>query len=221
MNRFFRFFVFVLFFFFFSLPISFSSEYQSIPNHSFQGLSLVNSWKSMRDERIVKQDLDHSCGAASLATILGEYYGLSVTEREILEAMDKKDMRASFDDMASVLLKYGFRGIGYAVSFEQLTSLKIPVVVYTKHRKDDHFSVLRGISNDTVWLADPSLGNRTYSRHQFIEMWQTRADPKLQGKILAIVPLKQQVQNVGSFFTNQPRRQTAQAVQQQGYRITP
>ena len=32
------------------------------------------------------------------------------------------------------------------------------MVVYIKVRKDDHFSVLRGISGNMVWLADPSLG---------------------------------------------------------------
>ena len=53
-------------------------------------------------------------------------------------------MRA-FDDMANVLSGMGFRGVGYAASFDQLTKLRIPVIVYTKHRKDDHFSVLRGI----------------------------------------------------------------------------
>jgi len=181
----------------------------------------VKSWKTIRDSQVVKQDLDYSCGAASLATILNEYYGLSVTEEKILKIMNKEDMRASFDDMANALLKLGFRGVGYAASFEQLTKLKIPVIVYTKHRKDDHFSVLRGISTDTVWLADPSLGNRTYSRYQFLEMWETREDSELKGKILAIIPMSHKKQNVNDFFTNHPKRQTAQTIQQLVFRSTP
>lgn len=71
-----------------------------------------------------------------------------------------------------------------------------------------------------MWLADPSLGNRTYSRYQFLEMWETREDSELKGEILAIIPLSQEVQSVNDFFTNQPRRQTAQAVQQQVFRNT-
>lgn len=181
----------------------------------------IKSWKTLRDFQVVKQDLDYSCGAASLATILNEYYDQTVTEEEILKIMAKEDMRASFDDMASALKELGFRGVGYAVSFEQLTRLKIPVIVYTKHRKDDHFSVLRGINKDTVWLADPSLGNRTYSQYQFLEMWETRDDSELKGKILAVIPLNEEVQSVNDFFTNQPRRQTAQAVQQQVSRSVP
>jgi hypothetical protein len=52
-------------------------------------------------------------------------------------------------------------------------------------------------------------------------MWETREDSELKGKILAIIPLSQEVQSVNDFFTNQPRRQTAQAVQQQAFRNTP
>jgi len=181
----------------------------------------IKSWKTLRDFQVVKQDLDYSCGAASVATVLNEHYGLSVTEEEILKIMDKEDMRASFEDMANALKELGFRGVGYAASFEQLTKLKIPVIVYTKHRKDDHFSVLRGINSDTVWLADPSLGNRTYSRYQFLEMWETRENSELKGKILAVIPLSQEVQSVNGFFTNQPRRQTAQAAQQKAFRSIP
>lgn len=206
-----------------SLLVSFSvraSDAAYVNSYNLRGSIPINSWKTMRDTEIVKQDLDYSCGAASLATILSEYYGLSVTEEEILKIMDKEDMRASFDDMANALKELGFRGVGYAASFEQLTKLKIPVIVYTKHRRDDHFSVLRGINSDTVWLADPSQGNRTYSRYQFLEMWETREDSELKGKILAIIPLDQEVQSVSDFFTSQPRRQTAQAVQQQVFRNT-
>jgi len=45
----------------------------------------------------------------------------------------------SIEDAAA---KFGFKAQGYAATYEQLTKLKAPVVVYLKHRKDDHFSVL-------------------------------------------------------------------------------
>lgn len=136
----------------------------------------VKNWKTLRDAQVVKQDLDYSCGAASLATLLNYFYGQDLTEEALLKAMDKGDGRASFEDMARALPQFGFRAQGFAASWEQLARLKMPVVVYVKHRKNDHFTVLRGISGDTAWLADPSLGNRTYSKAQFLEMWQTRGD---------------------------------------------
>lgn len=184
----------------------------------------IQSWKTLRDARIVKQDLDYSCSAASLATLLNEFYGQSVTEEALLKAMDKGDLRASFEDMQKALPQFGFKAQGFAASYEQLMRLKAPVVVYLKHRKDDHFSVLRGIDENTVWLADPSLGNRTYSKAQFLEMWQTRGDKdnaELAGKFLAVLPNKEGISAGDDFFTKTPHRQSAQATQQLGFRNIP
>jgi predicted double-glycine peptidase len=184
----------------------------------------IQSWKTRRDARIVKQDLDYSCSAASLATMLNEFYGQSVTEEALLKAMDKGDLHASFKDMQKALPQFGFKAQGFAASYEQLMRLKAPVVVYLKHRKDDHFSVLRGIDENTVWLADPSLGNRTYSREQFLSMWQTRVDKdnvELAGKFLAVLPINADAQSVRDFFTKAPQRQSAQAIQQLSFRNTP
>lgn len=197
---------------------------QTIPDgavlgtHSAAGRLSVRSWKSLRDDRIVKQDLDYSCGAASLATLLGQFYGKHLSEEILLRAMDKGDDRASFDDMAKALPRFGFKAQGFAANWEQLVQLRIPVIVYLKYRKDDHFSVLRGIDNDTVWLADPSQGNRTFSKEQFLEMWLTRK-PKdrnahLHGKFLAVIPVSQDFAGQTGFFTRQVSRQTKGALQQ-------
>lgn len=192
-----------------------------VASHSAAGLIPVKSWKRLRDEGVVKQDLDYSCGAASLATLLNGYYGLNVTEEALLKAMDQGDGRASFEDMARALSGYGFKARGFAASWEQLARLRMPVIVYVKHRKDDHFSVLRGIDGETVWLADPSLGNRTYSREQFLEMWRTRADKAdamLAGKFLAVLPAGMESRPAAAYFSRSPRRQSAPAVEQLAFR---
>ncbi|MFC5920140.1 C39 family peptidase [Neisseria weixii] len=169
----------------------------------------VQSWKEKRDFNIVKQDLDFSCGTASVATLLNNFYGQKLTEEEVLEKMDKTRERASFEDMQRILPE----AKGYALTFEQLTALKIPVIVYLKYRKDDHFSVLRGVSDDTVLLADPSLGHVSMSRAQFLDAWKTR-EGDLSGKILAVLPKGAEIQSNAAFFTRQPKRQTEFAVTQ-------
>jgi predicted double-glycine peptidase len=188
--------------------------------HAAHTVSLGKSWKAFRDDKIVKQDLDYSCGAASLATLLNSFYGQEVTEKALLNAMNKGDNRASFEDMARILPQFGFRAEGFAASWEQLVRLKIPVVVYVQHGKDDHFTVLRGLNGDTVWLADPSLGNRTYSRQQFLAMWQTRTSSNnaLAGKFLAVLPDSPSVTPRDGFFTKFPRRQSASAAGQLTFR---
>ena len=197
-----------------SLPSSSPTESALLITYSAWGSVPVQSWKTLRDERIVKQDLDFSCGAASLATLLNSFYGQNVTEEALLKAMDKGNGRASFEDMARALPQFGFRAQGFAASWEQLTRLKMPVVVYVKNRKQDHFSVLRGISGDTVWLADPSLGNRTFSREQFLTLWETRsgANDGLAGKFLAVLPVQGNTHARNDFFSRTPRRQSSPAL---------
>jgi len=183
---------------------------------SLAGSIGVKSWKALRDERVVKQDWDHSCSAASLVTLLNEYYGQTVTEMDLLKVMDIGDGRASFEDMQRALSQFGFRAIGVAASYDQLVKLTMPVIVYLEHRKTEHFSVLRGIDEKTVWLADPSLGNRTYSRWQFMDMWKTRTgateNVELKGKILLMFPADGEAHSPSDFFTKTPRRQTDLAV---------
>ncbi len=187
-----------------------------------QGTVPVRNWKTLRDAAVVKQDKDYSCGAAALASLLNAHYGQHLTEEQLLRAMDKGDARASFEDMARVLPQFGFRGVGFAASYEQLSQLKAPVVVYLKLRKSEHFAVLRGIDAHTVWLADPSLGNRSYSREQFLALWQTRSDAQLAGRLLAVLPLQAEATPVqGGFFTRTPLRQSATAVATLAHRQIP
>ncbi|MGF1547694.1 MAG: C39 family peptidase [Thiotrichales bacterium] len=87
----------------------------------------VKSWKTLRDARVVKQDLDYSCGAASLATVLSEFYGESITEDEVMHAMEGDGM-TSFKDLAHVAWLYGYEGKGLALDFEKLKTLKIPAI---------------------------------------------------------------------------------------------
>lgn len=175
----------------------------------------VQSWKDLRDKGIVKQDLDYSCGAASIATLINQQYGQNVSEEKVLDFMiqlGQEEGMASFADMQAVLPHLGFRGEGFAVSFAQLARLRAPVIVYLSYRSNDHFSVLRGIDNDTVLLADPALGHVSLHRDQFLQAWQTRKDD-LAGKILAVVPLDAAKASVTDFFTTAPVRQSEAAMQ--------
>lgn len=165
----------------------------------------IKSWKSLRDARVVKQDLDYSCGAASIATVLTEYYQRKTSEREVLELLIQltgKQGRASFAGMASILPKLGFRAVGLATTWDKLVELKIPVIIYVRQRKEDHFTVISGIDKQRVRLSDSSLGNRVLTRGQFKEIWETREEEGLEGKMLAILPADQSIgiKRDGSFF---------------------
>lgn len=165
---------------------------------AISGTMPIRSSKSLRDAQIVKQASDHSCGAASLATLL-QFYGEQRSEKDLMQAMNQDDSAASFEDMAIALKQFGFVAEGIALSFEQLVQLQIPVIAYLKPERGDHFTVIRGVSPSHVWLGDPSWGNRVLTKARFLEMWHTRGDPTLIGKILVVQPNKPRTLSDGAF----------------------
>lgn len=106
--------------------------------------------------------------------------------------MALSDVMASFSDLATVSQKYGFIAKGFTTNYDTLSKLKIPAIVYLNHKRSDHFSVVRAIDNDRVYLSDSSWGNRVLSKKQFEQMWHTNNDPNLQGKVLLILPSNEQ-----------------------------
>lgn len=196
----------------------------SVANSAYAGFAMmslatefaplpVRSWKSMRDEKIVKQALDFSCGSASLATLLNGQYGESLSENDLLKALDQGEKKASFSDMARVLPTFGYKAQGFASDWSQLSQLRIPVVVYLKYRGQDHFSVIRGIDSTSVWLADSSFGNRILSRKEFLDMWYTREtlrdnEPEggPQGKFLVVLPIQKREIDREYFSRSLPNR---------------
>lgn len=178
-----------------------------LANASDESPATFLSLNAMKNSGVVKQASDNSCGAASIATLLSSFYGVKITEDDFLHAMAKTDGKASFEDMQLALPKFGFKGIGYLTTYDQLVKLQLPVIVHLKNEDNEHFSVLRGISESGVRLADPSLGNRFISKSQFLPIWQTsrrkeKGDMAL-GRFMAILPLDGRKPLNPEFFSKQ------------------
>ena len=150
-------------------------------------LSTKTTWKDIKDSQLTKQDVDYSCGASSLSTILTYFYQHPKTEQQILDDMALDDVMASFADLASVSEKYGYTARGMMMDYETLAKIKIPAIVYVNHKRSDHFSVVRAIDKQNVYLSDSSWGNRTLTRKQFERLWLT-TDNHTSGKVLLILP---------------------------------
>lgn len=162
----------------------------------------ITDWNSQKNKNVVKQNFDFSCGASSLSTIFNHFYQSPISEQKILQDMNKTDGMATFLDMAKIINSYGFKAQGLATNYHTLMQLKIPVVVYLNHRRNDHFSVLRAATATHVYLADSSWGNRRLSRQQFEQMWHTRNDAALAGRILMVLPqTAAQQQHINAAFT--------------------
>jgi predicted double-glycine peptidase len=136
---------------------------------------------SLRDipfRTVVRQQFDYSCGSAALATLLSHHYKVKVTEAEVFRAMyesgDQAKIREfgfSLLDMKRYLEARGMAADGYRASFEQLSAAKAPALVVVKIGNYRHFVVVKGVRGGKVLVGDPALGLKTYSRREFMQMW--------------------------------------------------
>ena len=140
----------------------------------------VKTFKEIREENIVPQTSDYSCGPASLATLLSYYFEDEVTEREIinflLRTTNLKKVRAmkgfSLLDLKNFAKQRGYKVTGYKMDLEFLVNLDSPVLVPVNIKDYSHFIVFRGIKGGRVFIADPALGNLTIKVERFLKIWQ-------------------------------------------------
>jgi predicted double-glycine peptidase len=139
----------------------------------------VRSLMDLRDDRLVRQQWDLSCGAAVVATLLTYQLGAPVTERQaalgMLRAGDVQLIRArlgfSLLDLKRFAASRGFEAEGYGdLTLDELVAMApaaAPMLVFGF----GHFVVVRGRIGDRLLLADPAFGNRTITVQEFLKSW--------------------------------------------------
>ena len=137
--------------------------------------------KQLRNQYVVRQQFDYSCGAAALATLMTYYFGDETSERNILDLLkagltpdeleDKKKRGFSLLDLRRVAQTKGYQAAGFKLTSEQLKRLATPVIVFLQPFDYKHFAVLRGIDRGRVFLADPARGNLRMSMGRFLTEW--------------------------------------------------
>jgi predicted double-glycine peptidase len=136
----------------------------------------------LRDNDLVRQQWDLSCGAAVVATLLTYQLGSPVTEREaalgMLRAGDAQLVRArlgfSLLDLKRFAASRGFEAEGFGdLSLDDLLAMA-PAVAPTSVFGFGHFVIVRGRQGDRLLIGDPAFGNRTISVEEFLEAWPSR-----------------------------------------------
>jgi uncharacterized protein len=138
--------------------------------------------KELRDQYVVKQRLDYSCGAAALATLLRYYFGEPTSEAEILRLIvaqlspDERRLKEtrgfSLLDLKRAAEALGYQAAGFKLGVEDLARLAAPVIVFIEPLDYKHFAVLRGLSGGRVFLADPARGNVRMTVGRFLGEWE-------------------------------------------------
>jgi predicted double-glycine peptidase len=142
----------------------------------------VRSLLELRNDKLVRQHWDLSCGAAAVATLMTYQLGAPVTEREaalsMLHASDARLVRArlgfSLLDLKRFAASRGFVAAGYGdLGLDELVALA-PVIAPIRLRGFGHFVIVRGRSGDRLLLGDPAFGNRTMTAQTFEQAWTSR-----------------------------------------------
>ena len=149
-------------------------------DHRFR--QYVWSYKALKEQNVVLQKYDFSCGAASLATVLQYFWGDYVTEKEILQEMvaqmsvvelkDRMENGLTMTDLRRVAVKLGYEAAIGTLEYDKLEESKVPLIVGISPKGFDHFVVYRGTDGFYVYLADPVRGNIRIPGYEFAQQWQ-------------------------------------------------
>ncbi|MFN2173847.1 MAG: C39 family peptidase [Candidatus Promineifilaceae bacterium] len=143
----------------------------------------VQSLIENRQQHVVLQQWDLSCGAAALATILRYQHGVPVTERSVaLGLIDREEyiknpdlvrFRQGFSllDMRRYVDGLGYEGIGLGQLTLSDLFARAPIIVPVNLQGYPHFVIFRGGTLKTVLIADPAFGNITMSVDKFLRGW--------------------------------------------------
>ncbi len=144
---------------------------------------VVKSLLEARQERVVVQNWDLSCGAAALATLLNYQHGDKVREKEVALGLIAQAryvenpllvrLRHGFSlyDLKRYVDARGYEGIGFGrMELKDLVE-KAPIMVPITSNGYNHFVIFRGQMGNRVLLADPAYGNRTMPAAKFERAW--------------------------------------------------
>ncbi len=140
----------------------------------------MKSFLALREQNLVRQGWDISCGAAALSTILThdfqDPYSEATIAVSILANTDPELVRSrggfSLLDLKRFAEAVGYTARGYGeLTLDDLAASTVPVILAVRIRDFDHFVVYRGRFAGRVLVGDPAFGNLTLSEDRFARIW--------------------------------------------------
>ncbi|WP_419810770.1 C39 family peptidase [Bacterioplanoides sp.] len=128
---------------------------------------------------VVRQAYDYSCGSAALTTLLDYYLGRNFQERQVMEGLlrfgetERIVQRRGFSllDMKRLVTALGHPSGGFKAEASDLEELDHPAIAPIEYAGFKHFVVIRTVYEGRVYVADPALGNISFTMSRFLEVW--------------------------------------------------
>ncbi len=161
------------------LAVAFACSGCAVPAQPEPVWAPVQSLLERRQNHVVTQRWDLSCGAAAMATLMNYQHGEAFTEKAVAESMLRRSdpltvrIKGGFSllDMKRFAQRQGYRGRGFMqLQFDQLLA-SVPAIVPVELGGYRHFVIVRGAVADRVLLADPAFGNRSLRESEFRSAW--------------------------------------------------
>lgn len=105
----------------------------------------------------------YSCGAASFATVLNNL-GRNITLDEAKHATNTSTDGTTMNNIINAAKKYNLTA--YALNINP-NNLKENYIIHMNIIGVDHWSVVKTVTNESIILADPNLGNYEYNLLEF------------------------------------------------------
>jgi HlyB family type I secretion system ABC transporter len=115
----------------------------------------------------IQQQSSADCGAACLATI-GRYWGKRFSINTLRNLAGVERAGASLKGLAQAAESLGYTARPVRASLSRLELQSNPWIA---HWQGNHYIVVDRIKKDRVFVVDPALGKRVFSREAFLDSW--------------------------------------------------
>lgn len=167
-----------------------------VPNGPLRESVTLEPMSQLQFRNVIRQAYDYSCGSAALTTLLDYFLGRNLEERQVMEGLlrfgeaEKIVERRGFSllDMKRFVSALGYQSGGFRAAFADLDELEHPAIVPIEYAGFKHFVVVRDVRDEHVFVADPALGNISFTRTRFEEIWD-------QNVLFVIFPSGQEPRN--------------------------
>jgi len=121
-------------------------------------------------DSVVMQSTAYTCGPAALATLLKMISGKSDYYRQIIDMAGTDNSGTSLLALKRSAEALGYEAAGLRLGIEELAAAG-PVLAHVVIGGYHHFTVVEGIADGSVFLADPQLGRVNIPTEQFKSVW--------------------------------------------------
>lgn len=133
----------------------------------------VKSVKQIKEEGVVLQTDEFTCGAAALATLLRDNGDPTASEAALLSEEKElvKGKGLSVLQLKRLAENRGFKAVGYKMELANLFDFDKPMIMHVILGDEGHYYVFKGIYEDRIYLKDPAQGNIRMSLERFSRIW--------------------------------------------------